>query len=196
VNFKQYVNVVVSLLALSAFMVTSANSATARVLQWKTIIGIKESGDVVGKGTGAITGGAPWETLGGSANVDLKNGNVNFDVDGLILAVGAVFESGGTDFSPPLASGLPIGTPAGVTKVRGTLVCNVTGDQGPNSVSINTPVVNLDAQGNAHFSGSFPTSIPSVCRVNTAFDDAFLIEIGSGQFKGVWIAFGAVLTAK
>jgi hypothetical protein len=195
-NFKRYGSVVASLLALLVFIGINANAAAPKELRWKTIIGIKESGDVVGKGTGAISGGAPWETLGGSVDVNLKNGKVNFDVQGLILAIGALFESGGTDFSPPQASGLPIGTPAGLTAVKGTLVCNVTGDQGPNSISVDTPVTTLDAQGNAHFLGSFSSSIPSQCSKNTALDDAFLIRVGSGSFAGAWIAFGAVLSVK
>jgi hypothetical protein len=175
-----------------------ASVAGAEELRWKTVLGIKESGDVVGLGTGAITGGAPWETLGGSVDVNLNNSHVNFDVKGLILAIGSVFELGGTDFStpPPGFSGLPIGTPAGITEVKGTLVCNVTGDQGANSVSVDTPVTSLNAQGDAHFSGSFSSSIPSDCSTNTAFDDAFLIRIASGPFSGAWIAFGAVLTSK
>lgn len=172
-----------------------ANDAVAQELQWQTILGIKESGDVVGVGSGAITGGAPWETLGGAAKVNLNNGRVNFEVQGLILAIGALFESAGTDFSPsPSASGLPIGTPAGITAVKGTLVCNVTGDQGANSISIDTPITTLDAQGNAHFHGTFTSSIPPECSTNSAVDDAFLIRIGSGEFAGAWIAFGAVLS--
>ena len=194
-NFKRYGSVAASLFVLSAFIGINANSAAGQELQWKTVIGIKESGDVVGVGTGKISGGAPWETLGGSVTANIRTGEVNFDIQGLILAIGALFESGGTDFSPtPEASGLPIGMPAGLTAVKGTLVCNVTGDQGPNSVSVDTPVTTLDAQGNAHFLGSFSSSIPSKCRKNAALDDAFLIRIGSGSFAGAWIAFGAVLT--
>jgi hypothetical protein len=193
-NLKRYAAAVASLMVLSGLM--GINSAAAQVLKWKTVIGIKESGDVVGVGSGAISGGAPWETLGGSVKVNLNSGSVKFDVDGLILAVGTVFELGATDFSTPLLSGLPIGTPAGIAEVKGTLVCNVTGDQGANSVSVDTPVVPLDAQGNANFNGSFSSGIPSVCSTNAAFDDAFLIRIGSGAFANAWIAFGAVLTVK
>jgi len=197
-NCKRYASTVVSLMGLCGFMAINANSAAAQKVRWQTILGIKESGDVVGVGTGAISGGAPWETLGGSVKVNLNTGKVKFEVDGLILAVGSVFELGGTDFTTPPAgfSGLPIGTPAGITAVKGTLVCNVTGDQGPNSVSVDTPVVTLDAQGNANFSGNFTSAIPSDCSHNIAFDDAFLIRIGSGGFENAWIAFGAVLTVK
>jgi hypothetical protein len=196
-NFKRYGSVVAALLALPVFIGINTNSAAGQELRWKTIMGIKESGDIVGVGTGKVSGGAPWETLGGSVDVNLKTREVNFDVQGLILAIGALFESGGTDFSPsPEASGLPIGTPAGLTAVKGTLVCNVTGDQGPNSISVDTPVTTLDAQGNAHFLGSFSSSIPSQCSKHTAFDDAFLIRVGSGSFAGAWIAFGAVLSVQ
>jgi hypothetical protein len=200
-NFKRYPSIVASLLALPAVIAINANSARAQELRWKSVMGIKESGDVVGvgspgAGSGAISGGAPWETLGGSVEVNLKNGNVTFDVKGLILAVGSVFELGGADFATPPTgfSGLPIGTPAGITAVKGTLVCNVTGDQGPSSVWVDTPVTTLDAQGNAHFIGRFSSRIPSDCSTNTALDDAFLIRIGSGSFAGAWIAFGGVPT--
>jgi hypothetical protein len=200
-NFKRYASAVASLLVLFALMGINANSARAQELRWKTVMGIKESGDVVGvgspgTGSGAISGGAPWETLGGSVHVNLNNGRVNFDVKGLILAVGSVFELGGADFKTPPAgfSGLPIGTPAGITAVKGTLVCNVTGDQGTSSVWVDTPVTTLDAHGDAHFRGSFSSSIPPDCSTNTALDDAFLIRIGSGSFAGAWIAFGAVPT--
>jgi hypothetical protein len=199
-SFKRLACVVVPLLAVTALLAVHSSSAssatTTQLLQWKTIFGIKESGDVVGvgtpgTGTGAITGGAPWETLGGSAAVDLANGDVNFEVEGLILAVGTNFVSGDSFVTPP-ASGLPIGTPAGITEVKGTLVCNVSGTGGP-SVWVDTPVTTLDAQGNAHFSGSFSSSIPSDCTTDPTTNDAFLIRIGnSGEFEGVWIAFGGV----
>jgi hypothetical protein len=202
-NSKRYASAVAALMGLCGSMVFSANSAWCQVLQWQTILGIKESGDVVGVGTsgvnsGAISGGAPWETLGGFAKVNLNNGRVKFDVDGLILAVGSVFELGGNDFSTPPSgsSGLPIGTPAAITSVKGTLVCNVSGDQGGPSVWVDTPVTTLDAQGNAFFKGSFTSTIPSACSTNSALDDAFLIRIGSGLFAGAWIAFGAVLSVQ
>jgi hypothetical protein len=195
VNIKRCASAAASLVLLSAFIATNARAAV-KELKWKTVIGIQQSGDVVGVGAGAITGGAPWETLGGSAHVNLNTGEVKFDVKGLVLAIGALFESGGTDFSPPLRSGLPIGTTAGLADVEGTLVCNVTGDQGADSVSVDTPVTNLSAQGDAHFSGSFSSGIPPECSTKPASDDAFLIRIGSGPFAGRWIAFGAVLSTK
>jgi hypothetical protein len=198
-TFRFFGIAVSSLLASLVLIGTNADSALAEELHWKTVIGIKESGDVVGVGTphpgiGSISGGAPWQTLGGSAKVDLNTGDVKFAVKGLILAVGSVFELAGSDFpTPPKGfSGLPIGTPAGITSVKGTLVCNVTGAQGGPSVWVDTPVTTLDAQGNAHFRGKFSGPIPSDCSTNPNLDDAFLIRIGSGAFEGAWIAFGAV----
>ena len=192
-NFEAHARAFAALTGLCGLMVFSANSAWCQVLQWQTIAGIQVLGDVVGVGTpgvgsGAITGGAPWNTLGGFAKVNLNNGRVKFDVNGLILAVGSASQVG--------LSGLPIGTPAGVTAVKGTLVCNVTGDQGSSSLSVDTPVTTLDAQGNADFKGGFTSSIPSECSINSASDDAFLIRIGSGPFAGAWIAFGAVLSVQ
>jgi hypothetical protein len=193
-KFERLVTAVAALFALCVFVGMHASVAGAEELRWKTVMGVKQTGDQVGVHSGALFGGAPWETLGGSADVNLKNGNVSFDVKGLILAVGSAFD---TESDVHLGlTGLPIGTTGGITAVNGTLVCNVTGDQGPNSDSVDTPVTPLDAQGNAHFSGSFSGSVPSDCSTNTAFDDAFLIRIGSGPFAGTWIAFGAVLTSK
>src|SRR5712692_8424519 len=150
-NFKRYASVVASLLALSAFIGINANSAAGQELRWKTIMGVKQLGDQVGVGStfqtgagnGFALGGAPWETIGGSADVNLSNGKVNFDVKGLILAVWSV---------PSLAvAGVPIGTPGPVTEVKGTLVCDVDGTaNGGSSALVDTIPTTLDAQGNAH----------------------------------------------
>jgi hypothetical protein len=181
-NLKRYASVVMSLLALSAWI--GVNSAAAQVLRWKTIMGVKQTDDQVGMGTGAVFGGAPWETLGGAVEVDLTNGTVKFYVKGLILAVGSV---------PSLKfTGAPIGTTAGVTQVKGTLVCDVDGSGNDgNSVDIDTPATNLNMQGDAQFSGSFASSLPSLCA--TQDNDAFLIRIVKpSTFANAWIAFGAV----
>jgi hypothetical protein len=183
-----------ALFATMSLLAATAHIAAAQELRWKTVMGIKESGDVVGVGSGAVTGGAPWETLGGSVEVNLSTGHVNFEVKGLILAVGSVFEYQGSDFSTPLFSGVPIGTPGPVTQVKGTLVCDVDGSaNGGNSALVDTPATTLDAQGNAHFSGSFTSSPPAVC--SSEKDDAFLIRIVEPSgFANAWIAFGAVRT--
>jgi hypothetical protein len=182
VNFKHCACAVASLFALSALM--GIKSAAAQELRWKTVMGVKQTGDQVGVGTGAVFGGAPWETTGGSVKVNLNNGKVTFNVKGLILSVGSVPSRGIT--------GVPIGTPGPVTQVKGTLVCDVEGTaNGGNSVDIDTPATTLDARGNAQFSGSFVTSLPPVCSSDD--DNAFLIRIVEPTtFANAWIAFGAV----
>jgi hypothetical protein len=183
-NFKCYGRVAASLLVLSAFIEINANSAAAQELRWKTVMGIKQTGDQVGVGTGAVFGGAPWETTGGSVNVDLNNGKVTFKVTGLILSIGSVPSLGIT--------GVPIGTPGPVTRVKGTLVCDVDGTaNNGNSVDVDTPATTLDAQGNAQFCGRFVSRLPPVC--SSENDNAFLIRIVEpSTFAGAWIAFGAV----
>jgi hypothetical protein len=179
---------IVALAAVAALCGLTINTAAAQELRWQRIIGIQQTGDLVGVGTGQVTGGAPWESAGGSALVNLDTGNVRFNVEGLILAIGSVPGLGLT--------GLPIGTPAGVTEVKGTLVCDVDGTaNGGNSVLVDTPAVPLDAQGDAHFRGTLATPAPSLCSTESS-DDAFLIRIVQpAGFADRWIAFGAILTS-
>ncbi len=175
------------LLVLGVFVAMNANIAAAQELRWKTVKGIQQTGDVVGVGSGKATGGAPWVTSGGSVDVNLDTGHVNFGVKGLVLAVGSI---------PSLALlGVPIGTPGPVTQVKGTLVCDVDGTANSgNSVLVDTPATGLDSEGNAHFSGSFTSSLPSVC--SSENDNAFLIRIVQpAGFANAWIAFGAVRTS-
>jgi hypothetical protein len=168
------------LLGLLTYTCFTSLVAAAQALRWKTILGITQTGDIVGGGTGQVVGGAPWATAGGSVNVNLKNGNVTFDVKGLILAVGSVPSLG--------IFGVPIGSPGPVTQVKGTLVCDV---EGANSIDIDTPATTLDAQGNAHFSGTFTSALSPLC--SNGSDDAFLIRIVEpSNFANAWIAFGAV----
>src|SRR5437867_4476473 len=121
--------------AMSLFIVPGPLTLRARAdhaqeVRWERIIGIQQAFDLVGVGTGQVTGGAPWETTEGEARVNLTTGRVRFHVEGLVLAVG----SAGT------FTGLPIGTPAGVTQIKGTLVCDVDGSAGGgNSVLVDTP---------------------------------------------------------
>ncbi len=123
-----------------------------------------------------------WTTTSGDAEVDLKDGKIKFNVEGLVLAVG-----GNTT---AMLSGLDIGTPAGVTEVKGTLVCNVSGaTNGGNSVLVDTDSVPLSAQGDAHFSGKVGT-IPSTCGTS---DVAFLIRIVDAR-RGL-LTFGSRLEA-
>lgn len=153
----------------SASMLASADAEdTAR---WQTVIGIMQAGNVVGSGTGAVTGGGlPWSTLAGNALVDLRSGRISFEVRGLVLA-----------------GGNGIGTRASITQVKGTLVCDTNGSAGAgNSVLVDTPVVDLDEEGNARFSGILD-ALPPACIAEP--DIAFLIRIPAGR----WIANGAVL---
>src|SRR5262249_45269777 len=80
-----------------------------------------------------------------------------------------------------------IGTPDGVTQVKGTLVCDTNGSAGNgNSVLVDTDLVPLSPQGDASFSGV--VAVDPVCLSEA--DIAFLVRIGSGA----WIANGSVGT--
>ena len=106
-------------------------------LQWRSVIGIIQGGNVVGSGTGAVTGApGPWSAQDGRVSVSLKTGQVDFDVRGLVFAAGNA-----------------IGTPGTVAQVMGTLVCDTDGSAsaGKNSVFVDTPLVDLDDEGNAQF---------------------------------------------
>lgn len=162
----------------------SATPVQAKSLRWSTIIGIVEAGNVVGTSPG-IVGGAPWSTLGGSAQVDLDTGKVQFSVRGLVLAAGAAEIFGLT--------GLPIGTTGGIPDVEGTLVCDLDNSGGSGTATVDTPAVALSPTGDAQFTGSFTTPLPAAC--SNEQDVAFLIRIFNPvDFRGVWIANGAVLT--
>jgi len=134
-------------------------------VRWETIIGIIQAGNVV---AGVAGGGQPWSTLGGNASVNLTNGKVDFEVRGLVLA-----------------GGNAIGTPATITQVKGTLVCDTNGSAG-GPVLVDTPLVTLSEEGDARFHGSVG-ALPAACTAEP--DMAFLVRIGAGR----WIANGAVL---
>lgn len=138
-------------------------------VEWQQIVGIISAGNTVGSGTGKVTGGGtPWHTTRGNAEVNLSTGDFRFNVEGLVLA--------GGNF---------IGTPDGVTSVKGTLVCDTTGVLSPNSVIVESALVTLDAQGNARFKGNLG-SLPVACTSQPNI--AFLIRTGGGA----WIASGMV----
>jgi hypothetical protein len=144
---------------------TSSSNAEPE-LEWRHIVGIISPGNTVGTGTGKVTGGGlPWSTSGGSAEVNLTTGDLRFHVDGLVLA-----------------GGNSIGTPDGVTSVKGTLVCDTTG---ANSTLVDTPLVTLSAQGDARFKGNVG-ALPAAC--TTQPNIAFLIRTGGGA----WLASGMV----
>ena len=153
-----------------AIVLASAVPALAEEVRWRQIIGIIQAGNVVGVGSGAVTGGGqPWSATRGEAEVDLETGEIHFEVRGLVLA-----------------GGNGIGTRAGNTQVRGTLVCDTDGSAGGgNSTLVDTPLVPFSAQGDAKFSGNLGT-LPAVC--SSEPDIAFLIRIPAGR----WIGNGAV----
>ena len=164
---------IVSGLALGIAVV--GNNAVAGLgddLRWQSVIGIAQPNNVVGSGSGAVTGGgAPWSAFDGHANVDLERGDLDFDVHGLVLA-----------------GGNSIGTRGTIAAVKGTLVCDTDGSASSSgsSVLVDTPLVELDERGNARFNGNIG-ALPSVCISEP--DIAFLIRVGAGR----WIANGTVL---
>jgi hypothetical protein len=176
-----WLNLSFSVLLLAPGLVASAaGMAKAQEVAWQRIVGLQVAGDLVGSGSGTVSGAVPWTTTNGNAEADLNNGNLRFQVEGLVLAVG----------SAGALTGLPIGTTAGVTEVKGTLVCGVNGSAGGNSILIDTPAVPLNALGNASFAGNVG-SLPAAC--DTVSNDAFLIRIVDPvAFADAWIAFGAV----
>lgn len=135
------------------------------VLRWQSVIGIIQGGNVVGSGTGAVTGApGPWSARGGQVRIDPDRARIDFSVDGLVFAAGNFIGNTGT-----------------VTQVMGTLVCDTNGSASPNSVIIDTPLVDLSEEGDAQFHGTV-AAIPSVC--TTEPDVAFLIRLGSGKWIG------------
>lgn len=165
-------SLIVSGLALGAAVIgQNASADSGDTLRWQSVIGIAQANNVVGSGTGAVTGGGtPWSSQDGNVNVDLTRGKINFNVHGLVLA-----------------GGNSIGTPGAVVQVKGTLVCDTDGSaSGGNSVLVDTPLVDLDDQGNAQFNGKVG-ALPAVCASEP--DAAFLVRVGAGR----WIANATVL---
>ena len=160
-------SLVITALALGAAQVAHAQQSD--IARWQSVIGIIQGGNVVGTGTGAVTGApGPWSAQGGHVTADLTHGKIEFDVRGLVFAAGNAIGNTGT-----------------VTQVRGTLVCDTNGSASPNSTTVETPLVELDEEGNAHFSGN--VTMPAVCA--TEPDMAFLIRLANGK----WIGNGTVL---
>jgi hypothetical protein len=163
---------IVSGLAVAATLVgRNASAGSDDFIRWESVIGIIQGNNVVGSGTGAVTGApGPWSATAGHASVHLQSGHVEFGVRGLVLA-----------------GGNSIGTPGTVERVKGTLVCDTTGGaSGGTSGIVDTPSVPLDDQGNAHFNG-FVAAMPASCAADLPI--AFLIRTESGR----WLANGAVL---
>jgi len=156
--------------ALGIGIAPLAHAQDGYVARWQSVIGIIQASNVVGSGTGAVTGApGPWSAQGGHVAVDLARGVIDFNVRGLVLA-----------------GGNSVGNPGAVDQVKGTLVCDTNGSASAgNSVLVDTPLVELDDDGDAHFRGS--VAIPAVCAAEA--DIAFLIRTASGR----WIGNGTVL---
>ncbi len=167
----------------SAFvLIALAVSANAQSASWKQVVGIIPAGNVVGSGTGKIAGGfLPWTTSSGNAHVNLKTGDIEFVVRGLVFAGG----------SPTIA----IGTALPVTAVKGTLVCDNDGSAGAgNSAIVETLSVPLTETGDAKFSGNIGP-LPAVCASEP--DLVFVVRasaVNGTPTEGPWIANGAVLS--
>jgi hypothetical protein len=158
-----------------------SGTASAQTVRWRQVVGIIPAGNVVGSGTGRISGGfLPWTTTSGFARVNLQNGVIHFSVRGLVFAGG----------SPTIT----IGTPGPVTAVKGVLICDNDGSaSGGNSVLVETTSVPLNASGDASFEGNLGM-LPSVC--SSEADIAFVVRasaFGGNAVEGPWIANGAVL---
>lgn len=157
-----------------ALIAVSAFAQNNTVVRWTQIVGVITAPGIdnpVGGTTDASgnkvnqihAGAGPWTTRGGSARVNLVNGEGSFEVEGLVL-------NGGN------ASG----TPGPINSVVGTLVCN------PGTATqaiLDTPATELSARGNAEL--SFRLTVPAVCA-----SPVFLIRIPQAALR--WIATGAV----
>ena len=157
---------VLAMLFLALSVSASFAQTTSNVVRWKTIVGniTVSNNDAV---AGINPGTTPWSTTGGRALVNLSTGHVSFAVEGLVL-------NGGN----------ATGTPDGVDQVEGSLICDA--GKADQAIFTTTPV-RLNAQGNAHFSGTFDP--PATCN-----NPLFLIRIGP-DLPGAnqrWIATGAV----
>jgi len=170
------------LVASTLLFLALSTVAVAQTASWKQVVGIIPAGNVVGSGTGKVVGGfLPWTTTSGHAQVNLRTGDIEFVVHGLVFAGGS--------------STITIGSALPVTAVKGTLVCDNNGSAGGgNSVIVETPSVPLTETGNAKFSGNIGP-LPAVCASES--DLVFLVRASAFNgtaTEGPWIANGAVLS--
>jgi hypothetical protein len=152
------------------FLVVFACASSAQVipvLRWERIVGNINAPGVNNPVAGVPSGGLPWTTTAGAASVNILNGAITFQVQGLVLV--------GGNFT---------GTTDQVTTVLGTLICNAGT---PTQAFIDTPPVPLSPVGDAQFTGTL-VGIPAACAT-----PIFLIRQNTPT-PGPWIATGAVLT--
>jgi len=168
----RYASLAIAVTLALAVLVPAGVLADDLQVRWEDVVGLIQIGNAVGTGTGTVVGaGQPWTTTGGSASVNLRNGDLHLRVQGLVLA-----------------GGNAIGTRGGIAQVKGTLVCDTDGGSGGNSVLVDSPPVPLSLQGDAEFNGT--VQLPAAC-LNQP-DIAFLIRIVGGVTNDRWIANGAV----
>lgn len=142
---------------------TTAFPQNDAVVHWQTIVGVITAPGVSNPVAGIPSGGLPWITAGGQATANLATGDIEFNVRGLVL-------NGGNSS----------GTPATITEVKGTFVCNPGGAA---QAVLDTATVPLSPQGDAAFAGNLGT-VPSPCG-----NPLFLVRIAA---NGHWVATGAV----
>ena len=156
---------------------TTPAYAQERKVHWEHVIGILQPGEVIGSGTGQVTGSDRiWVARSGHAHVHLASGEFQFKVKGLLLATG----NG--------SSASDLGTTGEVTQVKGTLVCDLDGSAGGgNSVLTDTESAVLSQGGHVERSGHMV--VPTVC--TTESDNIFLIRIADpASAADQWIAAG------
>ena len=137
-------------------------------VRWKSIVGVITATNIDNPVGNIHSGTAAWSVRSGQAIVNLATKDFFFEVEGLVF--------NGTAFS---------GTPGPVTAVTGTLVCS----PGNASQVFDTPIVTLDANGDAQFAGHV-ANIPFSCP-----NPIFLVRVASpAGAAGRWIATGAVRT--
>ena len=145
------------------------------VVRWNSMAGVITAQGVDNPVNDIHSGTFAWTTTGGRAEVNLTNGEVKFQVQGLVI--------NGSQFS---------GTTGPITAVVGTLVCNAGETSNGNSIEtvFDTAQVPLSAGGDAQFSGDIG-SIDTPCD-----NPLFLVRIAQpeGAF-GLWIATGSVRTS-
>src|SRR5262249_1764999 len=144
---------------------SSAFAQTSNTVRWQSFAGVITSQNVDNPISANIHSGTfAWTVRGGAARVNLATGSASFNIQQLVI--------NGAKFS---------GTPGPITQVEGTLVCNPGAD---GESTHDTAAVNLDAHGNAQFSGNLGT-------VGTCANPLFLVRIfNPSGARGLWIATG------
>ena len=155
----------VLLAVLSVSLLTSAFAGSNSIVRWNRIDGVITALNVDNPVGTIHSGTFPWSAGSGQALVNLNTGATSFQVEGLVIN-GAVFS----------------GTAGPITAVTGTLVCN----PGPTQTNLDTASVPLNAQGDAHFTGTI-ANIPNPCD-NPIFLIRIAVPVGAA---GLWIATGA-----